>query len=414
MRRSARIILLGAVLGMTLVQLQANPAAGTGAVTLEATFSAPLPNGWERVERYAVGSSNFLTESYPPDGRGDQTGQTRTYFGGVAQPHSSRFLLYHAPNWQTNTKSVPVLLVHGANDTADRGWANPGETGSFGCGETTCPSTGLMQYLDARNYRVFAIGFPHRNGDNYYWAEQIYDAIQIIKSKTGATQVDLVGWSKGSMASRMYVSSLNKSWGTDYAGDVRKLVLVGGPNKGFDWGYRHGISHDISVFPECGGALNAPAPHTDFVCYGIWRSHPELSYEGSNFPGSGQMLYRWDSVYPLPSGEQDWYTTYYGGTGFYSKGKGIQFIIDRDSLIQPLISAGVPSSVPVYQLCGNAADIPGVHNEHTGISDGALFVASCNATDGIPNRVATTTLLLNHLELGWKTSAMGQIVTWLN
>lgn len=67
----------------------------------------------------------------------------------------------------------------------------------------------------------------------------------------------------------------------------------------------------------------------------------------------------------------------------------------------------------VYQLCGSANDMPFLHNEHTGPSDGAVFIASCRATDGIANRVAAVTLPLNHLKLGWHPDAMSQIASWL-
>lgn len=387
-------------------------ATATPSVTHEATFTSGIQHGWARVERYRDTSSGFTAETYPPDGRGDHTGQTATFFGS-ARPHASRFLLYAAPRWQSGAKPVPVLLVHGANQTADQAWANPNASGAFGCGQLSCPSTGLMQHLDGLGYKVFAIGFPHRNGDGYHWAEQIHDAITVIRQKTGAPAVDVVGWSKGAFNARMYVSSLRRSWGTAYAGDVRKLILLGGPNKGFDWGYRHGWSHDFAIFPECGGSLNAPAPHAEMVCYGLWRDHPELSYEGAAFPGSGQMLARWDGVYPLPVAEQDWYTTYYGGRGFYTAGRGIQWVVDRDSLVAPLIAAGTAPSVPVHLLCGSAPTMAGLHNEHTGPSDGAVFVASCTAPDGIADRAATTTLALNHLELGWAPSARSQIAAWL-
>jgi hypothetical protein len=408
-----RVFLVLSALALLFAGLPALPAAATASVTLESTYTTGIENGWSQVERYRDTSSGFAAESYPSDGRGDQTGQTRRFFGDVARPHSSRFLLYHAPGWQSGTKPVPVLLVHGANQIADLAWANPAARGDYGCGQQTCPTTGLMQYLDARGYRVFAIGFPHTTGDGYYWAEQIADAIRLIKAKTGASQVDVAGWSKGAFNARMYASSLRKSWGTAYAGDVRRLILLGGPNKGFDWGYRHGWSHDFAIFPECGGTLNAPAPHTDMVCYGVWRGHPDLSYEGTAYPGARQMLYRWDDVYPLPTAEQDWYTTYYGGTGLYTAGHGIQYAIDQGSLVRPLINAGVPASVPVYELCGSSPDMALMHNEHTGPSDGAVFIASCQATDGIANRAATATLALNHLKLGWDSAAMAKVAAWL-
>ncbi|MCO5999490.1 esterase/lipase family protein [Actinoallomurus rhizosphaericola] len=389
------------------------PAYATSSVTLEATYTSGLENGWGTVERYRDTSSGFAAEDYPPGGVGDQTGQTQRLFGGVAEPHSSRFLLYQAPNALTGSKPVPVLLVHGANQTADQAWANPNVLGPNGCGSASCPSTGLMQYLDGRGYKVFAIGFPHKTGDGYYWSEQIGDAVKLIKAKTGASQVDVVGWSKGAFNARMYVSSLRKSWGTAYAGDVRRLILLGGPNKGFDWGFRHGWSHDFAIFPQCGGSLDAPAPHTAMVCYGLWYDETQLSYEGTAFPGARQMLYRWDDVYPLPTTEQDWYTTYYGGQGYYTSGRGIQYSIDQGSLVQPLIDAGVPASVPVYELCGNSPTMPLMHNEHTGPSDGAVFVASCTNTAGIANRAASATLALNHLQLGWNSGAEAQVASWL-
>ncbi len=93
----------------------ASPAGATGSRTLEATFSSGIANGWVRVERWRDGDPGFQAEDYPPDGRGDQDGQRRTFFGGVARPHSSRFLLYYAPGWDSGAKPVPVLLVHGVN-----------------------------------------------------------------------------------------------------------------------------------------------------------------------------------------------------------------------------------------------------------------------------------------------------------
>jgi hypothetical protein len=417
MMRGPAAILAAALLVAGLVAgVSAGPAPSAGAtaaVTLEATFTSGLDNGWAKVERYRDGSGGFATEAYPPDGRGDQTGQTLRLFGGVARPHSSRFLLYQAPGAPTGSKQVPVLLVHGANQTADQAWANPNALGPNGCGSPSCPTTGLMQFLDGRGHKVFAIGFPHKTGDGYYWAEQIGAAVKLVKAKTGASQVDAIGWSKGASNARMYVSSLRRSWGTAYGGDVRRLVLVGGPNKGFDWGYRHGWSHGFAIFPQCGGALNAPAPHTAMICFGVWHDATPYSYEGTAFPGGRQMLARWDHVYPLPAAEQDWHTTYYGGPGFFTAGRGIQHSIDQGSLVQPLINAGVPASVPVYQLCGSSPTMPLLHNEHTGPSDGAVFIASCTAADGIATRASTVTLALNHLQLGWAAGAKSQVAGWL-
>lgn len=132
-----------------------------GPLTQEATFTSGLANGWARVERWRDTSSGFTQEAFPPDGRGDQSGQRATFFAS-ARPHSSRFLLYYAPGWNSGTRATPVLLVHGANQDADLAWANPNEAGAFGCGRSSCPSTGLMQNLSANGYKVFALGLPHK------------------------------------------------------------------------------------------------------------------------------------------------------------------------------------------------------------------------------------------------------------
>lgn len=388
------------------------PTQATGSVTLEATFTT-VSYGWARVERWKDNGAMFAAEQYLADGRNDQDGQRATFFA-TGQPHSSRFLLYHAPGWNTGTKPTPVLLVHGANDNADRAWAAP-NLGN--CGATTCPSTGLMQYLSGRGYKVFAINFPHKHGDNYYWAEQIHDAVNAIKSKTGASQVDVIAWSKGAFAARQYVSSVYKSGGSTYGGGVRKLILLGGPNKGLDYTFRHGILPSVGSYPECGIGANAPSAHTELVCYGIWYSHPELSVyttsSGNYFPGQKQMLYRWDGTYAPSSVEQDWYTTYYGGWGYVSYSPGIDQAM-TGSLVNTIRTKGIPANVKTYLYCGGANDIPDIHNEHTGPSDGVVFGMSCGDTGGIGTLgQKVTNSGVNHLELGWESAVASQIDTWL-
>ncbi len=409
--RSVRHVMFWLILAMVLAVPW--PTRATSSVTLEATFTT-VSYGWARVERWKDNGALFQTEHYLPDGRNDQDGQRKTFFG-TGRPHSSQFLLYHAPGWNTGTKPTPVLLVHGANDTADRAWAAP-NLGN--CGASTCPTTGLMQSLSGKGYKVFAINFPHKHGDNYYWTEQIHDAINLIKSKTGAAQVDVVAWSKGAFAARQYVSSVYKTGGSAYGGGVRKLILLGGPNKGIDYTFRHGILPSVGSYPECGVVANAPAAHTDLVCYGVWYAHPELSIyttsSGNYFPGQKQMLYRWDGVYGLPTAEQDWYTTYYGGWGYVSYSPGIDQAIAQGSLVNTIRSKGIPISVKTYLFCGGANDIPNIHNEHTGPSDGVVFTASCGDTVGIGTlgqKVINSTL--NHLELGWHSTVVSQLDTWL-
>jgi hypothetical protein len=417
MLRRWLLTVLPMALGATLVAPASAHAAIPTYLTLEATHTS-VANGWSKVERYRDTTTGFVQEQFPPDGRGDQAGQRRTFFGGVGRPHSSRFLLYYAPGWNTNPKTTPVLLVHGANDNPDRAWANPGEGGGFGCGAVSCPSTGLMQHLVGAGYRVFAIGFAHPQGDNLMQAQQVGDAIAIIKSQLGVPAVDLIGWSKGMMSTRMYVSSVRPSWGRPYAGDVRKLITLGGPNAGYDYPFAHGWAHDFSIWPECGGVVNAPAPHTHMTCFGSYVHHPEFSFVPTAtcdcYPGQRQMLARFDSTFGIDMTQQDWFTTYHGGQGFLTAGPGIQAAINAGSLIARIRQAGVPGSVRSYLLAGGSPTVVGIYNENRGPSDGVVFVTSALSTGGIAN-VAGTALVgaANHLTLGWQSSARSQITTWL-
>ena len=321
-------------------------------------------------------------------------------------------------NSTTGAKTTPVLLVHGANDNPDRAWANPNESGGFGCGSVSCPSTGLMQTLVANGNRVFAIGFAHKQGDNYQQAQQVGDAIAIIKSRLGVSKVDVVGWSKGMMSARMYVASVKPAWGRVYAGDVRRLVLLGGPNGGYDYPFAHGWAHDFSIWSECGGTVNAPSPHNRMTCYGTYTYHPEHAMAPTGgfdaFPGQRQMLARWDGVYGVNTSTQDWYTTYYGGQGVYTNGTGIQAAINAGSLVSTIQAAPTPAAVSVYLLAGGSPSIAGIWNETRGPSDGVVFVSSALSTTGVTTVGATTLVAsANHLQLGWTGAVTSTVAGWL-
>ncbi|MGW3074405.1 MULTISPECIES: esterase/lipase family protein [unclassified Kitasatospora] len=414
---TAVLLTLAAALLGTPTAAQAGTAqvTATAPLTLEATFPTP-GNGWAKVERYLDTTPGFGAEQFPSDGRGDQDGARRTYFG-TARPSSARFLLYSAAGWDTGSQATPVLLVHGANDNADRAWANPGESGT--CGAASCPSTGLAQYLAGNGRRVFAIGFAHKHGDNLLQAQAVGDAVALIRSRLGVPQVDVVAWSKGEVAARAYVSSVKPSWGRAYAGDVRRLITLGGPHGGLDYVYAHGWDFDLVTWPACGGTANAPSPHLYMTCYGTYTAQPCLGVLPSGgydcYPGQRQLLARWDGTYGVDTTAQDWWTTYYGGQGFYTSGQGIQAAIDAGSLIAPLRQAGIPASVRTYLLAGGSADIPGVLNEGRGPSDGLVFTASALDTTGIAT-VGGTRLLtgLNHLKLAWAPDAASQVNAWLS
>lgn len=187
---------------------------------------------------------------------------------------------------------------------------------------------------------------------------------------------------------------------------------MGAPNNGFDYAFRHGTLPSLGVYSECGIGANGAVAHSWLVCYGVWYNHPEWTYGSSWYPGTKQMLKRWDGTYGLPV-EQDYYTTYYGGWGYVSYSAGITSYTGS-SLVDTVRSAGIPSAIRTYRLCGNVNDIPNIHNEHTGTSDGLVFTASCTSTTGIGNNAGGVTLGINHSKLGWNSSAMSQVHTWLS
>jgi hypothetical protein len=386
-------------------------AASVGTLNLLGTTNG-VSHGWDSVEHWADTDSSWPADHYLADGRQNQTGEPATLFGS-AQPPGSQFLLYRAPGWQSNAGKA-VLLVMGANDDVDREYSDPAAGGAGTCGVPSCPSTGLMQYLTGAGYRVFAVDFADTQGDNYEWAQTISDALTRVKAETGQSTVDLVSWSKGAFAARMYVAGVAPSWGRGYQGDVAKLVLIGNPNGGLDYTFAHGTEGNPLIYPECGGTLNGPSPSQSYMCYGIIYPQPSLSIDSAYFTGQRQMLARWDGTYGVDETQDDWYTTYYGGTGFVSTSKGIAESIANGSLVATIQSTPVPASVPTYLLCGGSPTLIGFYDETRGPSDGVVFDKSCQATTGIAN-VAGSTMVGgdNHLMLGWESTAEQAIGGWL-
>ena len=407
-----RSAVLAAVTAMAATLVATVPAAASvGTLNLLGTTNG-VSHGWDSVEHWNDTDPSWPTDHYLSDGRQNQTGEAATLFGS-AQPPGSQFLLYRAPGWQSNAGKA-VLLVMGANDDVDREYSDPAEGGAGTCGVLNCPSTGLMQYLTGAGYRVFAVDFADTQGDNYEWAQTISDALSRVRTETGQSTVDLVSWSKGAFAARMYVAGVAPSWGRGYQGDVAKLVLIGNPNGGLDYTFAHGTEGNPLIYPQCGGTLNGPSPSQSYMCYGISYPQPNLSIDSAYFTGQRQLLARWDTTFGVDETQDDWYTTYYGGTGYVSTSKGIAAAIGNGSLVATIQSTPVPASVPTYLLCGGSPTLIGFYDENRGPSDGVVFDKSCQATTGIAN-VAGSTMVTgdNHLMLGWEATAEHAIGAWL-
>lgn len=349
---------------------------------------------WDRIECLESTLASFPGEKMRPNGRHRNEDIVKAF--GADMPPSRAVLLHYYKGWDAQGDSKPpVLLVHGTGTDGTASWIAP------------LGKKGLAPVLAERGRRVFAVTFAHRHGDNTLQAENLNAAIARITGMTGATQVDVVGHSKGTVAIRALASNVKYEWMTPFMKDIRRMVLVAGPLLGLDTTFRHSI-FAYGLFPEKDKSyLNAPLPWTGGVFFGVWQDTSEVSIYsrfGNYFPGQAQLLHKWDDQYPLPQLEADWYTTYYGGQGLVSMSEGIdKAIADGGHYIAKLRKHPVDPSVTFAVLAGDHADLEGVHNEHTGPSDGIAFVASATHTDDMVKGGARLqkkeVLPLNHLEL---------------
>jgi len=357
---------------------------------------------WVRIERLSSNDVRFPGEQMRSNGRHTDVDIVRAF--GTDEPSSRDVLLHYYRGWN-RSKGTPVLLVHGTLLDATSSWVKPHG------------AVGLAPVLAEEGWRVFAVTFAHRHGDNLLWAEQVANAIARIREVTGASQVDVVAHSKGAVAVRALASGVKLGWASSYQGDIRRMVLIGAPNRGLDATFRHAILN-YGLYPEKSHPLfNVPMAWMRILFMGRWidtSAQTLLRGYGDYFPGQAQMLARWDEVYPLSRMEQDWYSTYHGGQGFVSYSPGIdRAIADGGYFMERLRAHPLDSGVQLAVLAGDRPDLPGIHNEHTGPSDGVVFVASATATDdltrGGARLVAKHVLSRNHMDLIIDPVALGWV-----
>ena len=254
----------------------------------------------------------------------------------------------------------------------------------------------------------------------------------MIRELTCAESVDVIAWSKGTFCARMYASSVNEAWGTPYADNIRKLILIGGPNGGMDYAFRYGSGNNTTAWPP--GMAHGPTPHHEqLIGLQVVDQSEHAIYEtagGYYYRGQAQMLARWDDVFDLvfiansgagPYAAVDTLSTYYGEGMYFgtlARGEGIQYAINQHSLVEELVSAGIPASIETYLLCSEISDqadyILGIPNEISGPSDGVVFVQSCASPEGIGQLAGVEVLQdINHLELGFVDESQQTILGWL-
>ncbi len=323
---------------------------------------------WDRTERLVDGDTVlFRQEDFAPgwawDDGSPASPHVATAFGG-ATPHSGTFLLHFAPGWALADEPNPVLLVPGAGVSASG----------------VLPA--LARYLAAQGRSVFAITFAHPHGDCYQQAEQVANAVARIREVTGAQKVDLLGHSKGGIAAALYVSNhAGADWGaydddrgaayttrgTAYRGDVRRLITSGTPLGGQDSVFRWTSQH---LYTGQGEDPLSPCPWDSYYPYttaNLLVSEDLTAVDlwpdgGDAWPGQRQLLRDWEGTYGLPGEDlllgvyalqQDWWTTYHGGLGFYSYSRGLDDAVGESGLLlDKLAAAGLDPDVELAVLAG--------------------------------------------------------------
>ncbi|MFN8575486.1 MAG: acetyltransferase [Candidatus Sericytochromatia bacterium] len=359
---------------------------------------------WDKIELIRANDSNINPEKIHHKGRQRDPDIVKAF--GTDTPSSTDFCLHDAGEPTELKYKTPILLIHGANTTATRSWADPEGDGK---------KTGLMQYLKAKGFRVFAITFANKHGDSFIWSSHVGRAIERIKEITKSEKVDTLGHSKGGFTLRLFVSNIYKD-SNPFKKDVRKAIFVAAPHRGIDYSFRHPIINWGLYEDDDNPVKYAPMSWESMLWKGAWVDSSEMSLSGEYFPGQLQMIGKFDKIHPLSTAEQDWYTTYYGGTGFVSKSKGIDYFIQKGgNIIDKMKKSPVDPSVQFANLVGNMPNLPGILNEMTGASDGVVFVSSTKASEdmtGLGAKLLEEKVLpLNHLDLVSNPKSMEWIAT---
>ena len=311
---------------------------------------------------------------------------------GTSTPHSSQFLLHLGLN-EPASSGTPILLVPGAGDNATRAYVTMGTR------------------LDRTFRPVYALTFAHPHGDVLQQAEVIADAIAVITQRTGAAQVDVVAHSKGGMAAVTYAANtadaeLGSAYdqvGTDYRGDIRKLVLIATPLGGIDTAYRWPGGNLLQL--DASRAI-APTSWDTHYPYGTGslittdlRDQDFLPDGADYFPGQRQLLRRQNHRLGGYALQPDWYTTYEGGLGAQSYSDGFDAAITAGGdYLDTLSAEGVDPDIALYVLAGTNPIMPNGDEQFADLWDGVAtaaewgtLIASIN-DNGVPLTASTDEL----------------------
>ncbi|RJS73446.1 PKD domain-containing protein, partial [Methanophagales archaeon] len=176
----------------------------------------------------------------------------------------------------TNTRSklitvkrLPVVLVHGFQLLRK----NPEEV--WKTMKQSLESSGFDVHVSryAEPYRAFD---PPTNEDIKKYAEKLGKEIEEIKQKKEVNKVDIVAHSMGGLVSRYYIQS------PLYKNDVRKLIMLGTPNKGTELLYSRYVVTAVVLYYELHG-MPIPSGFDDAAVYALLGEPGEQMMPGSDF-----------------------------------------------------------------------------------------------------------------------------------
>lgn len=391
-------------------------------------FEGSEASPWARVECLVDEHKGFTQEAFSRLGK--QTDPLIIkWFGGIATPHSGNFLLHCAKDYNKKTFPNPVLLIHGAADNANRSWIHPWV--ATNPAELPSDKQGFAIKLSDLGYAVFAITFSHNQGDNFFQAEQVANAIRRIRKLLGrendpSFKVDIIAHSKGNVSARLYCSDSRsmfpgKTFLSHFRKDVRKFIAIASPFRGIDVSFRY---YAYNLYLALQKEVNAPFGADKLLVYGSWKDvSSETPFRSSKnlWPGQSQLLYNLvrdagvylDAQSCTPDANISSGILYFGGRSTILVSRGIDRAIEEgERLIYKLEEKGLCPEVSLGVLAGynpyidpvlKKMYLPHVMVPFVHPSDGVIFLESSTYLDGVLKRgsklLGKELLDLNHLDL---------------
>ncbi len=293
------------------------------------TKQRPTTEPWQSIELLEFTHSALSGEKFTEKTKQNDA-VVAGWFDGKNAPNSGSVVLHVGPG--CGDAQSAVLLVHGAGSNANQSFVDPDML-----------EGGLASKWIEEGRCVFAVTFPHPFGDNHNQAVQLAAALYRIRVLTGLQKIHVVAHSKGGIVALAYATNFMAENGLTYQNDMQSLNLIAVPMGGLDFTFRH----PAFAYPADLLGLYMPSPWDKILQWGQWKDILEDSIYGGAFDGVLQLTVAWDEEYAVGMVEQDYYTTYYGGTGFVSHSLGITEAINLSGNFMEHLRAGkTPVDLP--------------------------------------------------------------------